>query len=89
MVGCLILFLGLHNLITKNLNLDDSKISAGLLAAFSAVAVWCYQSASVRLGAVDLFACEIATICRVITVTETASHLSDCTTAHHPRRQLN
>jgi len=29
---------------------------------------WAYQSASKRLGIVDLFACEIGTLCRVGTI---------------------
>jgi hypothetical protein len=37
------------------------------------VLVWTYQTGSARLGIVDLFSCEITTICRVITIAETAS----------------
>jgi hypothetical protein len=37
-----------------------------------AVLAWAYQSGSVRLGVVDLFACEISTLCRVATVVDTA-----------------
>ena len=66
---------GYKDFLSKLLTLHLDYGLAGLLAAFSAVAVWCYQSASARLGAVDLFACEIATICRVITVSQTPSHL--------------
>lgn len=34
------------------------------------VLAWTYQTGSARLGVVDLFACEIATLCRVATVTD-------------------
>ena len=38
-------------------------VGCGLLA-------WTYQTGSARLGVVDLFACEIATLCRVAAVTD-------------------
>ncbi len=38
------------------------------LAAFGALVAWAYQTGSARLGVVDLFACEISTLCRVTTV---------------------
>jgi hypothetical protein len=38
-----------------------------------AVIAWAYQTASARLGVVDLFACEISTLCRVGTVFDTAT----------------
>lgn len=41
----------------------------------SGVLTWVYQTGSRRLGIVDLFSCEIATICTAISVTETALHL--------------
>jgi hypothetical protein len=34
------------------------------------VLAWTYQTGSIRLGVVDLFACEIATLCRVTAVTD-------------------
>jgi hypothetical protein len=37
---------------------------------------WTYQSGSARLGIVDLFACEISTLCRVCTITDlTCRHI--------------
>jgi hypothetical protein len=36
-----------------------------ILLIFGAVISWAYQTASARLGVVDLFACEISTVCRV------------------------
>ena len=36
---------------------------------------WCYLTGSSRLGVVDLFACEISTICTVTAVAETATRL--------------
>jgi hypothetical protein len=44
---------------------------APVLAAFCAVVAWTYQAGSARLGVVDLFACEISTLCRVATVMDT------------------
>jgi hypothetical protein len=38
------------------------------LPVFAAIIAWAYLSASARLGIVDLFACEIATLCRVGTL---------------------
>jgi hypothetical protein len=39
-----------------------------ILAALGALVAWAYQAASKRLGVVDLFACEISTICRIAAV---------------------
>jgi hypothetical protein len=36
------------------------------------ITAWAYQSGSARLGIVDLFACEIATLCRVCTIVDVA-----------------
>ncbi|HEY1544567.1 MAG TPA: hypothetical protein VGG01_19380 [Xanthobacteraceae bacterium] len=41
---------------------------APILGAFGALVAWAYQTGSSRLGVVDLFACEISTLCRVTTV---------------------
>jgi hypothetical protein len=38
------------------------------------VLAWTYQTGSARLGVVDLFACEIATLCRVMAVADTIQH---------------
>jgi hypothetical protein len=48
-----------------------------VLAIFGAVLAWIYQVGSARLGVVDLFACEISTLCRVATVVETARRYVD------------
>jgi hypothetical protein len=42
-----------------------------VVAVFGAVLAWAYQVGSARLGVVDLFACEISTLCRVVTVVDT------------------
>ena len=47
-----------------------------VLATFGAVLAWAYQVGSARLGVVDLFACEISTLCRVATVLDTVQHLA-------------
>ncbi|WOJ90076.1 hypothetical protein RZS28_01865 [Methylocapsa polymorpha] len=46
----------------------NSTIASALAAAAAAVLNWAYQSGSRRIGAVDLFACEITVICRVCVV---------------------
>jgi hypothetical protein len=47
------------------------------LAVLGAVLAWAYQAGSARLGIVDLFACEIGTLCRVLTVVDTVSRYVD------------
>ena len=39
-----------------------------ILGALGTVLAWCYQTGSSRLGMIDLFACEITTLCRVCNV---------------------
>jgi hypothetical protein len=46
-------------------------VFAPVLAVFGAVLAWAYQVGSARLGVVDLFACEISTLCRVTTIADT------------------
>jgi hypothetical protein len=46
----------------------NNAVASALAAAAAAVLNWTYQSASRRIGAVDLFACEISVICRVCIV---------------------
>jgi hypothetical protein len=43
------------------------QISA-VLAGAGGVLAWCYKTGSERLGIVDLFACEITTLCRICTI---------------------
>ena len=43
-----------------------------VVGVVGAVIAWAYQSGSARLGVIDLFACEISTLCRVATVVDTA-----------------
>ena len=50
---------------------------APVLGAFAAIVAWAYQAGSARLGIVDLFACEISTLCRVGTVLDTVQHFID------------
>lgn len=47
------------------------KFGAPVLVVFGGVVSWAYKTGSSRLGVVDLFACEISTLCRVTTVVET------------------
>jgi hypothetical protein len=53
------------------------KVFAPVLAVFGAVLAWAYQVGSARLGVVDLFACEISTLCRVAVVVETVHRYID------------
>lgn len=43
-------------------------VFAPVLAVFGGLLTWAYQVGSARLGVVDLFACEISTLCRVAVV---------------------
>jgi len=47
---------------------------SALAAAAAAILSWIYQTGSSRIGAVDLFACEITAICRVSLVTDFAKN---------------
>ncbi len=73
--------------------LDESKLipASALVAAIAAggcgVLVWTYQSGSARLGIVDLFSCEIATICRVVTIAGVASRYVEAY-RHPPARPV-
>ena len=48
-----------------------------LFAIFGAIGAWAYKVGSLRLGVVDLFACEISTLCRVALVTDTVNRLKE------------
>jgi hypothetical protein len=48
-----------------------------IVAACAATIAWAYRSASSRLGVVDLFACEISTLCRVGTIFDLGKHFVD------------
>jgi hypothetical protein len=47
------------------------------LVIFGTILGWAYQRGSNRLGIVDLFACEIDTLCRVVTIIEMVRNLTD------------
>jgi hypothetical protein len=47
------------------------------LTACAVIVSWVYLSASARLGIVDLFACEISTLCRVGTVVDVAARYAN------------
>ncbi len=49
---------------------DFLTVFGPILAAAGAIIAWAYQAGSARLGVVDLFACEISTLCRVTTVVD-------------------
>lgn len=57
--------------------LVDCREFIGAVGAIGCgVLAWTYQTGSARLGVVDLFACEIATLCRVTVVAETVDHFT-------------
>lgn len=47
---------------------DFFKVFGPVLVVFGGTMAWAYQVGSARLGVVDLFACEIDTLCRMMTV---------------------
>lgn len=49
---------------------DFLKLFAPALVVFGAMMAWAYQVGSARLGVVDLFACEIDTLCRMTTIVD-------------------
>ena len=54
------------------------RIFGPTLALFGVILAWAYQRGSNRLGIVDLFACEIDTLCRVVTVIDMVRQLAQC-----------
>jgi len=59
----------------ENISVSDTFTFIGAVGAVGCgVLTWTYQSGSARLGVVDLFACEIATLCRVTAVADAVQH---------------
>jgi hypothetical protein len=54
------------------------RIFGPTLALFGVILAWAHQRGSNRLGIVDLFACEIDTLCRVVTVIDLVRQLVQC-----------
>ena len=59
---------GLVVFLAENGGVHFLAVFTPALAVFGAILAWAYQVGSARLGVVDLFACEIDTLCRVITI---------------------
>jgi hypothetical protein len=57
------------------------------LPIYGAIVAWAYLSASARLGVVDLFACEILTLCRVGTAFDIGKHYVDQYDSLRPREK--
>ncbi len=53
---------------------SSSAFIGAVWAVGCGVVAWTYQAGSSRLGVVDLFACEIATLCRVTVVVDAVQH---------------
>jgi hypothetical protein len=60
-------------LVTPVVATESLSIASGILAAAAAALNWIFQTGSKRLGALDLFSCEISTICRVMVVADFAT----------------
>ncbi|MBV8121102.1 MAG: hypothetical protein JO081_14335 [Alphaproteobacteria bacterium] len=56
---------------------DSGAFIGAVWAVGCGVLAWTYQTGSGRLGVVDLFACEIATLCRVAAVVDMVPHYID------------
>jgi hypothetical protein len=60
---------GLLQIILNGVPADDPlTLQAGLLTVAGGIISWAYQSANIRFGVADVFAAEIATLCRVAAV---------------------
>jgi hypothetical protein len=73
---------GTHNAWPLIRLFGDAVVSIGpfvgaLIALGCGIVGWAYQAGSARLGIVDLFACEVSTICRVCAITDIAQRYVD------------
>lgn len=66
-----LLALFVHAWFVRHESAGDTVLVAAL-PLYAAIVAWTYLAAGTRLGVVDLFACEIRTVCRVSTVFEVA-----------------
>ena len=67
----LAVFAALGLLLTNAANWDLKTLvplGIAVFAGLSGVIAWCYKTGSARLGMVDLFACEITTLCRICVI---------------------
>ncbi len=55
--------------------IGSATLISAIVGTGCGILSWCYLTGSCRLGIVDLFACEIKTICTVTGITETVPHL--------------
>lgn len=51
---------------------SNAGVAGAIAGTASLVMAWAYQKGSARLGVVDLFSCEIATICRITKIARAA-----------------
>jgi hypothetical protein len=61
-----------HKWVDSSGVIGSTTLISAIVGVGFGVLAWAYQTGSARLGVVDLFACEITTICRVVTIAETA-----------------
>lgn len=64
-----------HKVIDSTDVIGSAALITAIVGTGSGMLTWIYQTGSRRLGVVDLFACEITTICTALSVAETALHL--------------
>jgi hypothetical protein len=70
-INAVLLYFKLGTINVSNFaEIDVVKVVGGILLVVGTIITWAYQMASRRLGVVDLFACEIAILCRVGTVVD-------------------
>ena len=63
------------------------KYAGPAITICGAIVAWAYVSASKRLGIIDLFACEIKTLCRVGTIFDVGA-TSRCTKINSTLRRI-
>jgi hypothetical protein len=70
---------GLFQILVTGLPADRDTVilQAGLMTVAGGIISWAYQAANTRFGVVDVFAAEIATLCRVAAVAEFIPHYID------------
>ena len=63
-----------HQWVDAGQVIGSGALIAAIVGTGCGVLVWAYQTGSARLGIVDLFGCEISTICRVVAIADAAAH---------------
>jgi hypothetical protein len=88
-IGALSLLWATMSWVLLNNNADEFKYITSALGVFGAVLAWAYKVGSARLGVVDLFACEISTLCRVATIFDYVGQRVDSFNQGPPRESVH